>query len=183
MNCEGTDPAGAFGASGPTPPRPGRTVPSAVLLLALLVSGCGVSAKPASVESRQEQIARNGASVMPFDLERTTHRFTPAADGLLEEVVSDAPTDAEQIRLIREHLTHEAQRFRQGDYADPARIHGAAMPGLQELSAGVARIEITSTERPDGAAVRFRTSDAALVKALHAWGAAQTSDHGAHADQ
>lgn len=159
-----------------------RAVLAVVPLLAVLGTGCGASAEAPSAESRREQVARSGASVMPFDLDRTTHRFKPTADGLLEEVVSDAPTDTEQVRLIREHLTHEAQRFRQGDYADPADIHGTAMPGLKELAAGAARIEISYADRSDGAAVRFRTADPALVDALHQWGAAQVSDHGEHAE-
>jgi hypothetical protein len=159
-----------------------RAVLAVVPLLALLGVGCAASTGVPSDGSRQEQVARNGASVMPFDLDRTTHRFMPTADGLLEEVVSDVPADAEQIRLIREHLTHEAQRFRSGDYADPARIHGTAMPGLKELAAGAGTIEVTYTDQPNGAAVRFRTTDSALVDALHKWGAAQTSDHGEHAE-
>ncbi|MGW0779047.1 aspartate carbamoyltransferase [Streptomyces sp. NPDC002835] len=145
---------------------------------AALLAGCGSS----NGESRQEQVARNGASVMPFDLDRTTHRFIRTADGLREEVVSDAPVDAEQVRLIREHLTHEAERFRKGDYADPAAIHGTAMPGLQQLATGARHIDITYTERSDGAALQFRTADPTLVDALHQWGAAQTSDHGDHAE-
>lgn len=159
-----------------------RAVPAVVPLLVILGTGCGSSAEAPSAESRQEQVARSGASVMPFDLDRTTHRFKPMADGLLEEVVSDAPTDAEQVRLIREHLTHEAQRFRQGDYGDPASIHGTAMPGLKELSEGAARIDISYADRSAGASVRFRTTDAALVDALHRWGAAQVFDHGEHAE-
>ncbi|WP_143662657.1 aspartate carbamoyltransferase [Streptomyces sp. CB03238] len=157
-----------------------RGVRLLVPFVALLSIGCGAS--PEGAPSRQEQVARNGASVMPFDLERTTHRFTPDADGLVEQVVTDDRGDAGQIRLIREHLADEARRFRQGDYADPARIHGTDMPGLKELAAGAAGIRISYADLPDGAVVRFRTTDPALVDALHRWGAAQTSDHGEHAD-
>ncbi|MFJ8645455.1 aspartate carbamoyltransferase [Streptomyces sp. NPDC093546] len=144
-------------------------------------AGCQAAAEP-STQDRQRQVARNGATVMPFDLERTTHRFRPEPHGLLEEVRSDAPEDAEQVRLIREHLAHEGERFRRGDYGDPARIHGASMPGLKELEAGAGRVEITYADRPDGAALRFTTTDPALVDALHRWAAAQTSDHGDHAE-
>ncbi|MFF8842200.1 aspartate carbamoyltransferase [Streptomyces sp. NPDC015127] len=161
--------------------RRGLAALAAVSLLAT-AAGCGTSAADAPPTARQQDVARKGASVMPFDLERTTHRFVPVDDGLRQEVVSDTATDAEQVRLIREHLTHEAERFRRGDYADPARIHGAGMPGLRELSAGSAGIEVSYSERPDGAALRFRTADPALVDALHRWGAAQVADHGEHAE-
>lgn len=166
------------------PSRPGRIriVLAVVPLLALLGVGCGTSTGTSSEGSRQKQVAQNGAAVMPFDLERTTHRFVPTDDGLLEEVSSDVRGDAEQIGLIREHLKHEVQRFRQGDFGDPARIHGTAMPGLKELSAGAGRIDISYADEPDGAALRFRTTEPELVDALHEWGAAQISDHGEHAD-
>lgn len=172
--------------------RPTRRRSATAILAAVLAGGAAVGCSSSSPSSpapsssadtaRQEQVARNGAAVMPFDLDRTTHRFIPAPDGLLQEVVSDAPRDPEQIRLIREHLTSEAERFRRGDYGDPANIHGTAMPGLQELTAGAPRIEISHAERPDGAALTFRTTDPQLIDALHRWGAAQIADHGDHAE-
>lgn len=119
---------------------------------------------------------------MPFDLEETTHRFLPTDDGLRQEVVADHPNDTTQIDLVRQHLTAEAERFRAGDFGDPASIHGADMPGLAELSAGATNIEITYAELPDGATLTFQTTDPELVQALHDWGEAQISDHGTHAD-
>jgi hypothetical protein len=56
------------------------------------------------------------------------------------------------------------------------------MPGLAELSAGAIAITITYTNLDDGAALDFRTTDPALIQALHAWGEAQVSDHGRHAE-
>jgi hypothetical protein len=154
-----------------------------VVAAALALAGCAAAPDGAPAASdRQAEVAQRGGEVMPFDLDRTTHRFTPTGDGLLQEVVADDPAEATQVRLVREHLTAEAARFRAGDYGDPARIHGAGMPGLAELSAGAAAIEITYAEITAGAALRFRSADPALVRALHAWGQAQVSDHGAHAE-
>ena len=156
---------------------------STALIAIGLLAGCAPagSGPVAADPSRQADVAERGRSVMPFDLAQTTHRFTPVADGLTEEVTADRTDDTEQIALIRAHLTEEARRFRTGDYADPASIHGHQMPGLAQLSAGASRIEITYAEITDGATIRFRTGDPALVQALHAWGAAQVSDHGQHA--
>ena len=119
---------------------------------------------------------------MPFDLERTTHTFQDMPDGGLQTVTADDPEDAEQVRLIREHLSAEAQRFAAGDFGDPANIHGAAMPGLAELSQAGGAIEIEYSELTDGAAIRYSTEDPALVAALHRWFDAQVSDHGQHAN-
>lgn len=126
-------------------------------------------------------MASRGASVMPFDLERTTHHFAKTADGGVQTVVADDPTDSGQVGLIREHLRTEAERFRRGDFADPTRIHGTAMPGLDPLKGSAGRIDITFAQTADGAQITYRTADAALVTALHAWFDAQVSDHGAHA--
>ncbi|ONI84905.1 hypothetical protein ALI22I_31040 [Saccharothrix sp. ALI-22-I] len=43
--------------------------------------------------ARQSEVAAKGSTVMPFDLDKTTHRFTPRPDGLLQEVVADEPAD------------------------------------------------------------------------------------------
>ncbi|GAA2208976.1 hypothetical protein GCM10009850_044340 [Nonomuraea monospora] len=135
-----------------------------------------------ALAARQAEIAARSRTVMPFDLERTTHRFAKAATGGVQTVTSDDPADAGQVALIREHLTAEAAGFREGDYGDPASIHGGEMPGLRELEAGHDRIDIRYAEAPAGAQITYATSDPALLKALHAWFDAQVTDHGRHAE-
>lgn len=130
---------------------------------------------------RQTEIARRGAEVMPFDLDATTHRFTPTADGLVQTVTADDPGDREQVALVRQHLADEAKRFRRGDYGDPALIHGHDMPGLAELEADPTAVTIALTSVPAGARLTFTTRDDTLIDALHRWGEAQTMDHGTHA--
>jgi hypothetical protein len=158
-----------------------RNCLATVGLLALLLGGCAAEPENATT-LRQAEVADKGRAVMPFDLDRTTHRFTPTEDGLLEQVVADQAGDEVQTGLIRQHLAHEARRFQAGDFGDPARIHGPGMPGLAELSAGAARITVTYADLSGGASLTFRTSDPALVTALHQWGAAQVADHGKHAE-
>jgi hypothetical protein len=120
---------------------------------------------------------------MPFELERTTHRFVPRADGGLQTVGADDPDDSDQIDLIRGHLSDEAERFRAGDFGDPATIHGEDMPGLAELTKGVERIEVRYEDAPAGGRIWYRTDDPVLVRAIHDWFEAQLTDHGPHAEQ
>jgi hypothetical protein len=134
-------------------------------------------------QSRQDQVATKGSQVMPFDLERTTHRFTKTATGGVQTVVADDPADADQVRRIREHLTEETAKFARGDFGDPATIHGTGMPGLAELSTGYQRITTGYAELPDGARITYTTREAKLTTALHTWFDAQTSDHGRHAER
>ncbi|MFN2432886.1 MAG: aspartate carbamoyltransferase [Gemmatimonadota bacterium] len=178
--------------------RPARR--AGACLLALVLPACGgrepeppaAAQEPAlrvepsapadsTLAARQAEVARRGAGVMPFDLERTTHAFRPTPEGGVQTVVARDLPDAEQVRLVREHLRDAARRFAAGDFGDPAEIHGEDMPGLAELRAGHERVRVTYEEVEAGARITYATQDAALARAIHDWFRAQTSDHGSHA--
>lgn len=131
--------------------------------------------------SRQEEVAARGVQVMPFDLEQTLHVFEKLDNGGLQKVTVKDPSNKEQIALIQAHLKEEAEKFRQGDFSDPARIHGQDMPGLAELKSGAGKIEVVYALLTDGAQIRYAAKDPALVTAIHLWFDAQLSDHGGHA--
>jgi hypothetical protein len=132
-------------------------------------------------QTRQAEVAKRGAKVMPFDLELTTHVFQKLDDGGLQKVVAKDPSNKKQIALIQSHLKEESEKFRKGDFSDPAKIHGEDMPGLAQLKVGAAKIAVRYTALPDGAQIRYTAKDPKLVTALHQWFAAQLSDHGHHA--
>ena len=118
--------------------------------------------------------------IMPFDINRTMHVFRPTPNGGVQTVmVHDG--DPGQIALVRSHLRKEAAAFARGDFADPAALHGANMPGLAQLHAGARRIAITYADTTNGGAITYTTRDRSLVAAIHAWFAAQVKDHGSHA--
>jgi hypothetical protein len=151
---------------------------------ALLAAGAGyaLATRSAEPDPRQAEVADRGAEVMPFDLDRTTHVFTDRPDGGRQVVTADDPGDAEQVRLIREHLAQEAAAFERGDFGDPATVHGEQMPGLAALRAGAGRIAVVYEDLPAGGQLTYTTADPALVGALHDWFDAQVSDHGSHAE-
>ena len=74
--------------------------------------------KPAilAAQTRQEEVARRGAKVMPFDLEQTTHVFQKLDDGGLQKVVVKDPSNKDQVALIQSHLKEESEKFRKGDF-------------------------------------------------------------------
>jgi hypothetical protein len=163
------------------PCRRGATagVAAALALVAgTLVAACGGDDDG---PDRQDEVATRGAEVMPFDLDTTMHHFEPVDDGLVETVTADDPGDAEQVGLIRDHLAHEAERFAEGDYGDPAAVHGHDMPGLAELASGADGIAVAYHDVAGGGRITFSSDDVALVDALHRWGEAQVADHGSHA--
>ena len=145
-------------------------------LLALPSLGCGGPDE----DARLREVAEVGAAVMPFDLERTTHVFERVETGGVQTVLSD-DGDAEQIRLIREHLSEEAERFARGDFHDPSMIHGPDMAGLHALVEGHDRMTVTYRDVESGGVIDYRSDDPTLVEAIHRWFDAQLSDHGDHA--
>jgi hypothetical protein len=157
--------------------------------LAFLIGGClligilitlGVLAATGMLTraNRQAMIHEQGGAIMPFDLDRTTHVFKITEIGGIETVIAKDAADSEQIALIQQHLQHEVLRFRDGDFDDPAAIHGTGMPGLAQLAAGAAKITFSYAALPNGAQISYATNDPRLIDALHRWFAAQLADHG-----
>lgn len=152
--------------------------------LPLLLAAAALLAPPsfAAAQTVQEHVHAHGHQVMPFDLAQTVHVFRMSEDGGTQQVVvrSDPP-DVAQVRLIQQHLAAEAAEFRKGNFADPAHLHGAGMPGLREMQAGAPRMQIAYRALPNGAEIRFQAKDIRLVTAIHRWFGAQLSEHGADA--
>ena len=154
------------------------------LLVIVGVSACSdgasVSGSDAAAD-RQARVAERGATVMPFDQDRTTHIFRATETGGVQRVVADDADASRQVRLIRAHLREEADRFSAGDFTDPMAIHGAQMPGIRALRSGADRIGVEYSSIPRGAQLTYATTDPDLVAALHDWFDAQLMDHGSHA--
>ena len=147
-------------------------------VLASLLASAACAKRPVASPERQAEVRARAPQVMPFDLAKTHHVFEKLPDGGVQTVSVKDPADTVQIRLVQEHLREEAARFARGDFADPMALHGHAMPGLAELKAGAARIDVAYSGRRDGAAIRYRAAEPALVAGLHRWFEAQVMDHG-----
>ncbi|MGZ8094940.1 MAG: aspartate carbamoyltransferase [Methylosarcina sp.] len=156
-----------------------RLISSFSVSLFLVMS---VQAEDKPAENRLDEVAKRGAQVMPFGLEKTTHIFTKTATGGVQQVVVKNEDDAPQIKLIREHLSKISGEFSRGDFSGPARIHGEDMPGLAALRAAQpGRIKIEYKDLPNGAEIVYSSDDPGLIKAIHDWFDAQLSDHARHA--
>ncbi|MEX2144480.1 MAG: hypothetical protein WD740_07790 [Anaerolineales bacterium] len=131
--------------------------------------------------AHQAMVHDMGSQVMPFDLSLTTHIFEMTDYGGIQQVIADDPNNSAQISLIQQHIRHEAMRFSQGDFSDPASLHGDDMPGVQDLAESAAQITVEYTALPNGAQITFTTQDLPLITAIHRWFGAQLSDHGADA--
>jgi hypothetical protein len=149
----------------------------ACVVLVLMLFSCA----NAVAQTQQEHVHGMSHAVMPFDMTKTVHVFTMTESGGIERVIVKDKRDHEDAMLIRQHLRKEAARFREGDYSDPASLHGTSMPGLRELQAGVKRVAVSYSDVPDGGEITFRTADRHLLTAIHRWFGAQLSEHGADA--
>ena len=154
------------------------------LFIAVLaaITSLSVYAQEKASEARLDEIAQKGVQIMPFNLDQTVHVFSKKEDGGLQQVVVKNQTNTAQIKLIREHLNEIANKFKQGDFSDPSKLHGDNMPGLAMLKkARPGEINIIYTELPDGAQIIYSSDNPALILAIHQWFDAQLSDHARHA--
>lgn len=164
--------------------RPDQRAPahlvSVVVVAIIAVTGCGGGGSSTRTD-RQAEVEARGASVMPFDQNRTTHIFRATPQGGVQIVVAKDGRDTKQIALVRTHLRDEAERFAHGDFSDPMAIHGMKMPGLEKLRRNNGRVRVAYSSVPHGAQISYTTADPKLLGALHDWFDAQLMDHGTHA--
>ena len=132
-------------------------------------------------QTQQQHVHDMSHGVMPFDVAKTVHIFKMTECGGVERVIVKDRTYADQVPLIQQHSRKEAERFRHGDYSDPAALHGASMPGLKDLQLGARRVKVSYSDLSDGAQITFQTRDPHLLTAIHRWFGAQLSEHGADA--
>jgi hypothetical protein len=150
-------------------------------LLGLLVIFVLIGSTDVIAGTRQEHVHQMAHSVMPFDISKTMHIFKMTEYGGVLRVIAKDPGANDQIALIQQHLQHEAEKFQQGDFSDPGKLHGADMAGLKDLQTGAAQIKIAYEALPSGAEIIFKTTDLHILTALHRWFGAQLSEHGADA--
>lgn len=151
------------------------------LMAALLVTLTFGGAYAANSERRAE-VAKQGAEVMPFNLQDTTHVFIKTPSGGIQRVIAKSRTNTQQIALVREHLRAIRAQFANGDFSGPTHVHGEAMPGLHELKAAApGQIDVQYRDVEAGGELTYRCEDKSLITALHEWFDAQLSDHGADA--
>ena len=118
-----------------------------------------------------------GQAVMGVDQYASAHVFEDLEDG--GRIVLDADTfaDTAGIVAIRRHMRDIASAFRAGDFARPFAVHAQVVPGTAVMTARHAEITYEATDRPRGAEVRIRTTEAAAVGAIHEFLAFQRAAH------
>ncbi|HVJ98248.1 MAG TPA: aspartate carbamoyltransferase, partial [Acidimicrobiia bacterium] len=139
--------------------RTSTRIAAATVVVAVAAAGVWLVFARDDASGTDDAMAARAQAVMPFDLARTDHTFTPTAYGGIQTVVVNDPSNTQDRDLIRTHLRAEAENFRRGDYDDPARIHGMDMPGVDELARGADQIDVAFAEVTGGARITYRATD------------------------
>jgi len=118
-----------------------------------------------------------GKMVMGVNQYTSAHVFEDLPDG--GRVVLDRDTSADTVGVarIRQHMRDIAVAFEAGNFTKPFQVHAEVVPGTSVMAARRGGISYQEIDRPHGAEVRIRTSDAAAVAAIHEFLAFQRNAH------
>jgi hypothetical protein len=156
-----------------------------VLALAMSAFANGQSAAtPTNHEQRQEPsdvhasgVDTRGDHAMGFSHETSTHHFRLLSDGGAIEVTANDPNDKVTRDEIKNHLSHIAQMFANGNFALPMFIHDTVPPGVPVMKSKRASITYVFEPMQSGGRVRITTTDAEAIKAVHQFLTFQIDDH------
>ena len=118
-----------------------------------------------------------GDHAMGFSHETSTHHFRLLYDGGAIEVTANDPNDKVTRDEIKNHLSHIAQMFANGNFALPMFIHDTVPPGAPVMKSKHASIMYILEPMPSGGRVRITTTDAEAIKAVHQFLTFQIDDH------
>ena len=163
--------------------HPGPIVILALAIVAASVTCRGAGDRRARAEHSDSAFAAmqsRGQAVMGVDQYTSAHVFEDLSDGGRIVLDRDDGPDTAGIAAIRQHMRDIADAFQAGDFAKPFRVHAGEVPGTSVMTARRATITYAAIDRPRGAEVRIRTTDAAAVAAIHAFlGFQRTAHHAA----
>ena len=118
-----------------------------------------------------------GARAMGFSQIATAHHFLLKPDGGVIQVEVKDATDAANRDLVRQHLSHVARAFAEGDFETPMLVHERVPPGADVMRRLKSEISYTYEEIEAGARVRVSTKNAEALAAVHDFLRFQIEDH------
>lgn len=147
-------------------------------------SGAEHRRRDAARDTSFAAVQARGAVAMGVDQYTSTHVFEPLPDGGRIALQCDTADSAGTAR-IREHMRALRAAFSQGDFRLPGFVHDRAVPGTAVMAARRTLIVSEVESLPRGAALRLRSSDTSVVRAMHEFLAFQRQDHhaGAHEER
>jgi hypothetical protein len=153
----------------------------AIAILALLVFASGVQAQQKMAQEGSPnphcEMMKRGEKGMGFSQQTTTHHFRLLADGGAIEIGANDPKDTAARDQIRQHLSHIAKMFSEGNFQIPMFIHDQTPPGVPTMTELRDQIHYDFEPMDSGGRVRIRTSNARAVQAVHEFLRFQITEH------
>jgi len=152
-----------------------------IVILVLLVFASGVQAQQKMAQEGSAkphcEMMKRGEKGMGFSQQTTTHHFRLLADGGAIEIGTNDPKDTSTRDQIRQHLSHVAKMFSDGNFEIPMFIHDKTPPGVPTMTELRDQIHYDSEPTDSGGRVRIHTSNARAVEAVHEFLRFQITDH------
>jgi hypothetical protein len=160
-----------------------KTVMAFLLLSGLNLAAQDVQSCPMHKEhvkaasQHHADVEKRGDEAMGFPHDKTSHHFRLSSDGGAIEVTANDSKDSQNIKAIRDHLTHITAMFSNGDFAIPMLVHDLEPPGVTVMREKRSAISYTFEELPAGARVQIQTTNPDALTAIHDFLRFQIEDH------
>ena len=128
-------------------------------------------------EDHHKGVDTRGDHVMGFSHDKTTHHFRLYEDGGAIEVTANDPKDAASRDQIRNHLSHIAGMFADGNFKAPMLIHDEVPPGVPTLECLKTEVSYRYQDIEAGGRVRIATKNKDALSAAHEFLKFQITDH------
>src|SRR5579872_5844695 len=123
------------------------------------------------------EMMQRGEKGMGFSQQTSTHHFRLSADGGAIEIGANDPKDTSGRDQIRQHLSHIAKMFSEGNFEIPMFIHDKTPPGVPTMTELRDQIHYDFEAMDSGGRVRIRTNNARALQAVHEFLRFQIEDH------
>jgi hypothetical protein len=151
---------------------------AALISMGFLFFATSAFAEEKMSPQRQEDVAQRRQQAVPYNSDQALETFSKTVHGGVMHVVTKSD-NTEQVKLIQDYMRQLTLDFQKGDFSSTMRMHGADMPGLQQLkTAKTDDIRYEYKPLSNGAQIHFATEYPQFVQALHEWLDAQSKDHG-----
>ena len=128
-------------------------------------------------DQHRTEMDERGARAMGFDQAKTTHHFRLTTEGGVIQVEVNDPNDTGSRDQIRQHLTHIARMFAEGNFDTPILVHAQMPPGVPVMQRLKTRIGYKFESTNQGGSVRISTSDPEALTAIHEFLHFQIKEH------
>jgi hypothetical protein len=153
--------------------------PIAIVAVLMFVSAVQAQQKMAHEDPSHGhcEMMKRGEKGMGFSQQTTTHHFRLLTDGGAIEIGANDPKDTAARDQIRQHLSHIAKMFSEGNFQIPMFIHDKTPPGVSTMTELRDQIHYEFEPMDSGGRVWIRTSNTRAVQAVHEFLRFQITEH------